>query len=313
VPGGMPYHYEKGPFLSILEDDLNGTTAHLVTQLDLLRGGSLANASFFQQPQIATAWAKVEAAPPTALADHVFTHWFGSTGSFPSYTPQPSGPLTTGQLPPASGPQTTGFWSRYYGDVEGIVRLSLRRAVEVALGVDTTSNAPVGPGEVRRQWPIEVFWVCGLDRFEGYVMWRCDPGTGGGQVNLVFVTPPTPDVYYDDLVTPGRPGVKLPAIGPANTLTGKASPVSSVFTASAVDPADVDAMQGMWLVSPAKHRRCAVIGSAGTFLGQFLPAIAGLVGSPSTVTVAYGTVGTFVPAFGDGGVLPFGFSATTVI
>jgi hypothetical protein len=89
------------------------------------------------------------------------------------------------------------MWNNYEGDVNGITRLTLRTALEVALGV--ASDAANVPDVPPRHWPIDLFWKCGQNWFEGWVTHRQlstgPPASGqtatppGGHVVVVFATP----------------------------------------------------------------------------------------------------------------------------
>ena len=80
----------------------------------------------------------------------------------------------------------TGYWIGYRGDVDAIVRLTFRRAMEAALGVDhTAAEVPEPPP---RHWPIQILWHCGQPWFEGWVAWNEQP-PDGGDVTVVFATP----------------------------------------------------------------------------------------------------------------------------
>ena len=248
MPGGMPYHLEKGPYLSVLEAQFNSDTEKLRTQANLLING---------QPQYDTAFYDCPAidqfpkAPPSgaraALRDHIYNHWFGWMGSAPNYTPQV---LATNCSLPASYPQQTGYWRGYHGDVEKIVRTTLVRAAEVALGVEHETPPQIQHSDVRRHWPVEFFWVCGTDRFEGYVTWRSVLRKRRGQVTVVFVTPATPDPLFNDLTTqdpyPGTTEV-------SDTAPRRGNP----FFISR--PRKNDAMQGIWVVTHTMHQRHAAV------------------------------------------------------
>ncbi len=77
------------------------------------------------------------------------------------------------------GPDPSAMmWDNYSGDVNGITRLTIRTALEVALGV--AKNEPV-PDQPPRHWPIDLFWKCGQNWFEGWVTHRrMDAGPPGG-------------------------------------------------------------------------------------------------------------------------------------
>lgn len=85
------------------------------------------------------------------------------------------------------------MWDNYDGDVDGITRLTIRRALEVSL--DVAHNASEVPDDPRQHWPIDLFWKCGQNWFEGWVTHRRlgtgPPGNGEprGHVVVVFATP----------------------------------------------------------------------------------------------------------------------------
>ncbi len=151
---------------------------------------------------------------------------------------------------PASYPQQTGYWRGYHGDVEKIVRTTLMRAAEVALGVEHETPPQIQHSDVRRHWPAEFFWVCGTDRFEGYVTWRSVLRKRRGQVTVVFVTPATPDPLFNDLTTQDP--------YPFTTVVSDTAPRrANPFFISR--PRKNDAMQGIWVVTHTIHQRHAAV------------------------------------------------------
>jgi hypothetical protein len=177
---GMPYHLEKGPVLSVLEDLLHKPASTLAQVLARLRDptvplaevGGLDSTTLNVQPY------------PTLQSriDHLERDWFGFA------------PGTQAQEPfDLANHRTTGKWESYYGDVAAIVRATFIRAIEVSLGLDHGEDPPG-----TRHWPIELFWKCPNPWFEGWVTWRRDPTTGHGQVTLVLATPGNGALVHDD-------------------------------------------------------------------------------------------------------------------
>lgn len=261
---GMPYHLEKGPIFSTIEALYNDPVRLRRLLHDLWVGQSplgahgvltSPSADDTQNPTSANATGSKRLASMLA-------QWFGEVGGQP-------------QLP-WSMPNnlSTGYWSRYYGDVRRIVGETLMRAGEVALGVDRPSQPPpasASPPTGSRHWSVEFFWHCGQPRFEGWVTWREHPDELGGQVNVIFSTPATPDLVLR------RPGDEATKITPAT-------------------PGAWDRWQGMWVCSHEDHPQYRVITVLPTPQGQWLVPI-------STVLYTQGTgaIGTWAPKFGSGG------------
>jgi len=298
----MPYHLEKGPYLTVLETQFNSDTDDLMAQANrLINNDPQFETAFYDCPaisQVGPLKGKTPAEAKQLLQDHIYNHWFGWTGNAPNYTKQ----VLTASCSLPAYPQQTGYWQGYHGDVEKIVRTTLMRAAEVALGVDHKTPPPIKPTDRRRHWPVEFFWVCGTDRFEGYVTWRSHLPSGRGQVTVVFVTPPTKDPVFDDLSSQST--------YPGTTVAVNAAPARpDPFVVK--PPRKNDAMQGIWLVTHTRHQRHAVVAPAPTPSRQVtIPGVL-LTSGPgsavsSSLTVGCGEVDTFVPEFGDGGAEPFG-------
>src|SRR3954453_10638373 len=169
---GMPYHLEKGPVLSVLENMLDRSAAELEVLLDRLRDPTIPMA------QVGGLDSTTLDAPPSPTeldrVAHIERDWFGFA---PGTQAQPAFNLFSHR--------TTGLWESYYGDVVGIVRETMTRAVEVSLGLDHGADPPGS-----RRWPIELFWKCPNPWFEGWVTWRHDPAdVDRGQVTVVLATP----------------------------------------------------------------------------------------------------------------------------
>jgi hypothetical protein len=213
----MPYVMEIGTIFSLLNDYLEDRS-HMVQMLTELRDPNVTQLSqmeFFTQspnpPTPATTW--------PAVVSHIETDWFGWD------------PLTH-QQPPFNpvNPAQTGWWTRWYGNADQITRETLRRALEVALGV-AHDAAGVTPS---RQWRVMFTWSCGAPMFQGWVAWQwVEHHPQQGFVLGTFTTPGNGHPLY---ATPHRP----PGAGPAPDYE---DPVVR-------NPADVNdpAYYGMWII-----------------------------------------------------------------
>ena len=215
---------------------------------------------------------RVRAAPNSPGAKRLksmIEQWFGEVGGA-----QP--PWGTVHPDPVNGLPTlaTGYWSNYHGDVRAIVGETMMRAGEVALGVDRPTQPPSAsapPPTGSRHWSVEFFWKCGQPRFEGWVTWRRHPNGSGGQVNVIFATPATPDLV---LRRPGDQATKI----------------------TSATPHAWDRWQGMWVCSHEDHKQYPMLTVFPTPQGQWLV-------PTSTVMFTRGIddVGTWAPNFGSGG------------
>ena len=220
---GMPYHLEKGGWLSVLEDYLNGAPGRSEAILALLKDPSIrvSDTGFLQSPSLDK---DPDYETVTKRVGHLRRDWFGYTGEeYIPDTPQVafldqvqsrldsedlgeiefSGSFPTDECdwetihdylawiaPYAHGLRNwpvTGFWVQYFGNVEEIVRQTLIRTIEVSLGLQHGEDVP--SGGPRRVLPIELFWKCPQRWFEGWVTWRWDETHGTGQVTTMFATP----------------------------------------------------------------------------------------------------------------------------
>jgi hypothetical protein len=159
----MPYHVEKGAVFSIFESFLNDSPAMALRVLRAVRDPTrtLDDSVFFDD-------ATLKSRPPITggtWAEHFARDWLG-----PSVY---------------ANKNWTGYWIGYRGDVDAIVRLTFRRALEVALGINYDDALPETPP---RHWPIQILWHCGQPWFEGWVAWN-ERQSGGCDVTVLFATP----------------------------------------------------------------------------------------------------------------------------
>jgi hypothetical protein len=207
----MPYNLERGPYLAMLEDLIN---SDLVRSLEYLRQPDKPLTGIMRDRL-----APIEGGPYTdtaRLADHIDRDWFGI---------------------PAGGSDEQGvshYWGYWRGDAQGIVRETLVRAIEVALGVEHDQPADGGT----RRWPVSVLTACTVRWFEGWVTWRkVAEGAGGGHVLVLLLTPSHGKPAEATLLrptasSPGRPG--------------------EPYT---VNPKRADGDQGMWAIGAVLERR----------------------------------------------------------
>jgi hypothetical protein len=213
----MPYIAEKTGVFNVYEDYLDD----LEHRLEMLVNLRNLNVRLSDKPVLEASSLPTPGnlAPGQTKADwykqHVHRDWHGSPVFNAGTWVQPAG-------------QTTGWWQRWFGPAEKILRESFLRAIEVSLGLAhrppsqatrpdgapdpderpalhvVPEDAPVR-AEVTRFWPIEILWVCGSPMLQGWVTWR-QHGVypAAGQVTLLLTTPwplwghplnlnPTPD------------------------------------------------------------------------------------------------------------------------
>src|ERR1700680_4110410 len=120
----MPYHLEKGPTLSVLEDFL-ADEQRLVTAVGQLRAGwLLSDIGFLDSPNL-------NAGPNPTLAGRIAylnEDWLGmELDQAGQWTPQ---------RPFGGGVVSTGAWNRWYGDADEILRETFLRAGEISLDID---------------------------------------------------------------------------------------------------------------------------------------------------------------------------------
>jgi hypothetical protein len=278
----MPYTLAKGTILAVLEDLANPSTpsehARLVTNLQKLRNGdplTTISMSGFPSP-----------AGLAPLVDRLELNWFGKRpDGAGGYLPQP----------PFSATNTrTGYFKRYYGDVEGILRETLIRTIEVAFGIDHDASLDTAT----RQWPVEMMWKCPNPWFEGWVTWRRHgPNPADGQVTVILASP----------AEDANPVINVAALPP-----GFAAPLPDPTTL----PPD---HHGMWLVTHEKHVKHNVDALTElpeqSYLDNLIDGVRALVGLapgtwsiplPSTTWEGTGVVDVVHIPESAGGAAPYG-------
>jgi hypothetical protein len=195
-PGANPI--SKGPALSLIESFMNdGPASRLADALDQLRAtgpdGRWSHRVTDCMDLAGDNFALAAANPRWERSywrPHIDRDWFGIIDR------------ETGAVDPAAA-----WWRGFRGeDLEGIVRETFVRAIEIAFGIPHGGSP--APGTPR--WPIELFWITSQASFEGWVSWRRLPGDSVGGVVSVFLS--TPAIRPDALEQPLRSEA---ATGPA--------------------------------------------------------------------------------------------------
>jgi hypothetical protein len=288
---GMPYYYEIGPTFEVLEDVLNNgdpPTApppihagddRAIHVLNELRNPAVAIATIIGLDSVT-----LNAGPNStkqARIDAANRDWFGRTKDATGAWVVPQAPFDP------ENPATTGRWVNWYGQAEEIVRTTLQRALEVALGLEPDHTIAMGT-RPPRHWPIAMIWKCGQPWFEGWITWRRHGACG--QVLVVFSTPGNGDPISTSPLAPPNRAVAEYGEYPAQTLG--ASPISSAGD------------RGHWVVAQQHQERPQewVPSSAPRPRGGLAPTI----GTGPMLTVSNGDVVTVAPSEIDGGVLAHG-------
>ncbi len=181
---GMPFYVEKGPQFSVIESYVLDDPARGIALLQTLRAGGppAAQALSVIAENIGLRSPALAAGPDTGdqRVNHLNRDWFeqrlDQQGTWqPDQHPQQ----------PAVDQYGNWLWWQYYaGDVYEIMRTTMIRAGEVALGIASGEDPAHGRAA---PWPIELFWHCSQNWFEGWVTWR-EHG-GSGQVTVLLCTP----------------------------------------------------------------------------------------------------------------------------
>jgi hypothetical protein len=211
--GPMPYVMDVGPYLSVLENQLNtpAKRAQILARLrnrDLLSSiVGLDSTNLYQDGK-----------QPDERVKILNECWFGMTrNAAGGWDPQPLA------FP-------TGFWNGYQGDPQEILRAGLIRAIEVSLGINHgaqwSGSTPSANGGFRRRidtalekllgnrfgkrlrglfngtrdWPIEISWVCQGPFFQCWVTWMQGSGNDG-HVALTITTPAAKGLPLDPKIT----------------------------------------------------------------------------------------------------------------
>ena len=298
--GMMPYHLEKGPMFSVVEDwAAKAGWQGLLKFRDALL--------FHNAPaaDVALDSVNLNAGPTPTYQDrvkHVNEDWFGwhedtATGQWVQQVDTDFDPQTHPE---------TGYWHNYFGDVEKIWRTTLIRAAEVALGLDHRQTWPEDQ-ETPRCWPINFYWRCPNAWFETWITWRNEGKLPHEGMVIVHIHTPGhgSPILTSPLSPPNRSGPNFPEY--------------------IEEPLSANGTYGMWVTSQSVHNKhiCAVPvrpaeiekrrmtpqelakwqykhTHAGTGIGQVL--------APHFGPVYQGTGGvvTVQPCEVDGGVLPQG-------
>jgi hypothetical protein len=212
----MPYTLTRGPLLTLLENALNPKTdPERITRNEVL-AALRAGTPLASMPWVAAGGPGQSVAIPGTLDIRLEQDWFGR--------------------PEVPGRITTGYWVGYRGDVEGVLREGLIRAIEVSLGIAHDGD----PAGFTRSWPVDIQWKCPNPWFEVWVTWRRHKEGPNeedrGQVNMLIATPP--DRVNRLTTEPRNPP-------PTNGVPEVPTPL--------VEPVAADEVQGMWLVTNEHH------------------------------------------------------------
>ena len=175
------------------------------------------------------------------------------------------------------------WWHGYAGDVYEIMRQTMITAAEVSLGIEPGQD-PRTAGR-KDPWPIELFWHCGQNWFEGWVTWRRNGP--GGQVTVLLCTPTAG--------TPIRPSPLASAAPPHEKGRAQAPPYTD-------KPKPSGRSRGMVVVTHHHHER--VQGPAQHPVQAL--GTRGVLNLPVSYWQGCGPVVRVMPSEPDGGVLPGG-------
>jgi hypothetical protein len=255
----MPYNLERGPYLAMLEDLINRDPWRC---LDSLRDQQKPVTALLRDPPVPIAHGPYR--DTAGLADHIDSDWFGI---------KPDG---------ADANPTSRYWYYWRGDAQAIVRETMIRAIEVALGLDHGESARTAAS---RRWHVSLLTACGIRWLEGWISWRqVGPEPDNGHVVVFFLTP-----------THGKPAE-------ATLLRPTASAPGEPHRPYAVNPTRAEGDQGLWAVGTVLERRVDPAPTSAQWVkaGQFPRPHLGptYVGEGGVVVVA--------PPEDQGGVLPEG-------
>lgn len=281
MPGPMPYHFEKGQWLAVLEDYLNTDRSVAWDALERLRddgrrlddylGSGELDATRFETQAARWGhiagdwygWAPAEGTEGPLLPQPSFAEWMCAEPSVGLSEPLADDPdaiygflddaLADGALDAVERWPTTGHWHNYYGDVYSIVRLTLARAIEVALGV---RHGETDRGAATRHLPIEIFWKCPQKWFEGWITWRLlDDRHDRGIVSIVLASPGAGEPVLER-PTAGRFAEEDPDIAPPRDID------LSEGGGDGGAGCDGDARRGMWVVTHSENLQLPALASS---------------------------------------------------
>jgi hypothetical protein len=169
--GVMPFHVEVGPNWEVLEDFCNDRDRLITALVRLNAGADLVGLGLFSSKTLVGGPLSLR-----ELEDHGRRDWFGMRQDAGAWHAQPP-------FDPVTNP-TTGYWRQWYGDADGIVRTTLRRAAEISLGLQPGED-PERARTGDQHWPIKVMIKCTQPWFEGWVRWSRRPGV----VVIIFAVP----------------------------------------------------------------------------------------------------------------------------
>ena len=188
----MPFYLEKGPAFSVIEDYLNGSERRALKTLATIRipRTDRRHTELWELPVFdPSTLPRPEGMP--SYRDDFRAKWCGFVRNDGEWVE-----------PDQDADDNVGIWQSYSGKVEAITRQALRTALEFSLGLDR--EEPV-PERAPRHWPIDMYWKCGQNWFEGWVTWRRhEKPEGSGHVNLIFATPGDGSIVLDSPIDSPR-------------------------------------------------------------------------------------------------------------
>jgi hypothetical protein len=257
--GPMPYVLEMGPYFSVLEDLLGDPARRAKTLARLRAGDPLSDLVGLESNSL-----DGDQHDRNYRVDKLNRGWFGMT--------RPGGrwQKNLDAVP-------TGHWHGYQGDPEAIMRATLIRAIEVALGIDHGTD----PATRSRFWPIDFYWICQGPFFQGWVTWLAPSRfDASGRVTVTFTTPAAEGHPVKEKITrpPAQAGARY-----------RCPP----------DPDDWKASHGMWVVGHEDYDKIVLLSTQGTGLRRIaVPSVQWRRKRTDVVCVA--------PAEWEGGVLSEG-------
>jgi hypothetical protein len=269
---GMPYSLEVGAILSALVEhtEAEKNVADLLTELRKTGAakvplGDLLTLSLEVPDPLGPTL------PPISAKDHFNRDWLGHVvNGIPARPPNPHG---------------VGWWVNWTGDPEAIIRETLIRGFEVALGLAHGENV----ANRTRCLPLLFEWACSAPMLQGWVTWMdWDPITNGQKVRaegaavvVTFTTPGNGHPLYSSPWRPTRP-----------------QPPYAANLADYEDPATTVGDYGLWVVGQEKTVTAGWIGKKGFVAAGdgFIPPTAG-----GAAYASNGPVVVVAPAEADGG------------